>query len=145
MSRNRREQEDRIRALRATVPLVAGCTDRQLRAIDALGTQVDVAPGRALTIEGAVGREVFVVLSGSAAARRGGVAVGTVEAGSVVGEMALLGGTIRSATVVATTAMRVLVLDSREFSDLLDAAPVLEPALLDLAADRRRALAGVAS
>jgi CRP/FNR family cyclic AMP-dependent transcriptional regulator len=137
---NLRERRRRIEALRARIPLVSGCTDEQLARIDNLGAPIDVRPGTTLTSEGSIGRELFLVLGGAAVARHGGVAVGEIVPGSVAGEMALLDGTVRSATVVATTPMQLRVLSAQELTELLRVAPELEPELRQVAAERRVAL-----
>ena len=140
MISNRRERNRRLQALRSAVPLVAGCTHQQLCRIDCLGAPVSVRPGERLTTEGAIGRELFLVLHGSATAHRGETWVGDIGAGSVVGEMALLDTAARAATVVASTAMQLLVLDDREFEQLLAVDPSIEEQLRTIAADRQVAL-----
>ena len=137
---NHRERRRRIETLRNGLPILTGCTDKQLSSIDSLGAPIDVPAGTTLTSEGAVGLELFFVLGGAAVARRGDVAVGEIVAGSVAGEMALLDGTMRSATVVATTPMLLWVLTAGELAELLRVAPELEVELRQVAAERRVAL-----
>jgi CRP-like cAMP-binding protein len=132
----RRDLKHRVAALRR-VPFIAGCSSRELERLDRLGTLVDVRAGKILTREGEVGRECFVVLDGTAVVHREGRPIGEIGPGSIVGELALLDNTLRNATVVATTAMRVLVLDVREFDQLLAAAPSIETAMGHIAAARR--------
>jgi CRP/FNR family cyclic AMP-dependent transcriptional regulator len=139
MRRDRRGKEHRIESWRA-VPLLAGCTRRQLELVDGLGTQLDIRAGRTLTLEGTPGRECFVVLAGAASAERGDTPVGTVAGGTVAGELALLDGTTRRATVVAATPMRVVVLTPTEFSELLEVAPCVQDRVLETAERRRLAL-----
>jgi CRP-like cAMP-binding protein len=135
----RQERKRRIDALRA-LPLVAGCTRRQLGLIDQLGTRVDVGAGTTLTHEGTPGRECFVVLDGAADATRDGRRLGRLGAGTVAGELALLDGIARSATVVARSPMRLVVLTPLEFTDLLEVAPCVEDGVHAIAAQRRAAL-----
>jgi CRP-like cAMP-binding protein len=131
-----RESHRRIRALR-DIPLLAGCTRKQLVRVDLLGTQVDLRPGTTLMREGEVGRECVLVQSGIAVATRGDRRIGTIGAGSVAGELALLDGTTRSATVLTHTPVRLVVLTVREFSQLLAVAPCIEARIEDIAAERR--------
>jgi CRP/FNR family transcriptional regulator, cyclic AMP receptor protein len=65
-----------------------------------------------------------------------GRAVSRVAAGDVVGEMALLDGRPRSATVVAATDMRLLVLDRGQFAELMQ-LPGAALAIADRASRRR--------
>ncbi len=134
-----RDKDHRIEAWGA-IPLLAGCTRRQLEQLDGLGAQIDVRAGRTLTLEGTPGRECFVVLDGLASAARGEIAVGEVAPGTVAGELALLDGTTRSATVVAATPMRLVVLTPVEFTELLEVAPCVADRVLETAGQRRLAL-----
>ena len=141
----RRERNRRLQALRTAVPLVAACSDRQLGRIDRLGAPAFARAGERLTAEGRFGRELFLVLHGTATVHRGETWVGDIDAGSVVGEMALLDCVARSATVVASTAMELLVLDDREFRQLLAVDPTIEEQLRAIAADRQIALDAVSA
>jgi CRP-like cAMP-binding protein len=143
MFSTRRETKQRLDAL-ARVPFFATCTMRELGRIDRLGTPLDVRAGRTLTREGEVGRECFVTLDGVAVAARAGRRVGAIGAGSIAGEMALLEGTTRTATVVAGTPMQLLVLTEREFEELLEVAPGIGDDPTRLANERRVALSAAA-
>jgi CRP/FNR family transcriptional regulator, cyclic AMP receptor protein len=141
MSRSeRRALQERVERWQ-TLPLFAGCSRRQLAQVDGLGATVHVDRGKVLTVEGTAGRQCFIVVSGAASAHRGGVALGTVAGGTVAGELSLLDRTTRTATVVADTPMRLVVLTSTEFSDLLDVAPCIHDRVHEVAARRRTALA----
>jgi CRP/FNR family cyclic AMP-dependent transcriptional regulator len=102
-----------------SVPLLAGLTDRELTWVDRLVTLVDVEAGDVLTTEGTTGREAFVLMSGTAVVTIAGREVATVGPGDVVGEMAVLDGQPRTATVTALEPMRVLAIDPRSFRTLL--------------------------
>jgi CRP-like cAMP-binding protein len=132
----RSQQRQRISELRE-IPLLAGCTAKELARVDRLGTEVQLQPGRTLTREGEEGYEVFLVRAGVATATRGGCRVGAIRAGSVAGELALLDGTVRTATVVAAAPMCVVVFTAKEFEELLAVAPCVEDGLRRIAAERR--------
>jgi CRP-like cAMP-binding protein len=112
-----------------------------LARVDRLGAAVDLRAGRTLTHEGAEGSEFFIVRAGVAVATRAARRVGSIRAGSVVGELALLDGTQRTATVVAATPIRVVVFTAEEFGELLAVAPRIEDGLRGIAAERRATLA----
>jgi CRP-like cAMP-binding protein len=78
-----------------------------------------------LTTEATVGRECFVIADGHAAVKVGARLVGMVGPGDCVGEMALLDGGTRSATVTAETPMTLYVLSIREFNSLLEVDPTI--------------------
>jgi CRP-like cAMP-binding protein len=107
----------------AQQPVFAKCTKKELEAVSRIGTSIVVEPGYVLTREGRRGYEFFVITSGSAGCTIDGERVGTMTAGDFFGEIALLDGGTRSATVVAETAMEVIVIDSREFAGMLGDAP----------------------
>jgi CRP-like cAMP-binding protein len=123
--------------------LFSACTRRQLEHIDELGAPLFVPAGRTLATSGTRGQDCFVVVSGVASATRNDIVVGTIENGTVGGELALLDGAVRSATVVSSSWMRLLVLTPREFEELLETAPCVEDLVLHTAARRRKALADV--
>jgi CRP/FNR family transcriptional regulator, cyclic AMP receptor protein len=85
------------------------------------------------------GQEFFVIISGSASVDRGGVHLADVGPGDFQGEIALLDGGPRTATVTATTPMKLLVATHREFSSLLDTTPLIARRMLPALAHRVRA------
>src|SRR5271157_5770795 len=107
----------------AAVPLFAGCSQRELRMIAGLGTDLQVKEGSVLTEEGEPGSELVIVLGGEAVCTIKGTEVARFERGDFFGEMSLLDQGLRSATVTATSDMEILVLESREFKRLVTEAP----------------------
>jgi CRP/FNR family transcriptional regulator, cyclic AMP receptor protein len=128
-----------IEMLRA-VPLFSACSTPELRAIAALGSRVIVEPGSLLTIEGRLGSEFFLVMSGTASCRVENKLVATFGPGDYFGELALLSRAPRSATVTADTQMDLLVLSVQEFTSMLDASPRVATKMLGRLADRIRTL-----
>ena len=89
---------------------------------------------------GAGAFSLFLILDGGASIRKRGEEVATVGPGAYFGELALLDGEPRSATVVATEDVTVAVLGVRMFRTLLREFPEMTLELLaGLAADVRRA------
>jgi CRP/FNR family transcriptional regulator, cyclic AMP receptor protein len=107
----------------STVPLFSGTDRKRLRDIAELCEIRAVRPGKVLTEQGAPGRQFFVVLSGTARCEVDGREIREFAPGSFFGELALLAGGPRSATIVAETAMELLVLDRRDLAILLRGAP----------------------
>lgn len=135
----RPERPARPEAVLATIPLFAGLTrkDRELAA--QLSTNVTVPAGAVLTREGAQGAEFFVLLDGEVDVVQGGEVIATRGPGSPLGEMALLEGGLRTATLVAKTPVSTLVSGRREFSNLLDAVPHVSERLHAITAERHAA------
>jgi CRP/FNR family transcriptional regulator, cyclic AMP receptor protein len=124
--------------LLAQVPLFKGCSKDELKRIDRAATRADYEPGAVLCKEGSVGRELILIMDGEATVERGGQAVATVGPGDFIGEMSLLDGGPRSATVTTTTAVSALVLPTREFWQVLDEVPPIAHKLLQTLATRLR-------
>jgi len=111
----------------ADVGLFSKCTARQRRAIARQAQIAEVPSGVDLINEGEPGDALYVILEGEAVVHKDGVELDRVGPGAYFGEMALLDGEPRSATVVAVTDMKVAVIAVqlfrtmlREFSDLAE-------------------------
>lgn len=102
--------------------------------------EVDLAAGRVLCEQGQLGREAFVIVSGTAEVRRNNRKVATLGPGDCVGELALLDHGPRTATVTAATDMQALVIGAREFAALIDRVPPIAHKLLKALAGRVRDL-----
>jgi CRP/FNR family transcriptional regulator, cyclic AMP receptor protein len=124
----------------ATVPLFSACSKKELQAVARSSDEISLGPGRVLCEQDTVGREAFVILEGTAEVRRNGRKVATLGPGACLGEMALLDHGPRTATVTATTDMKVLVLGAREFSAIIDEVPPIAHKLLKALAGRVREL-----
>jgi ribosomal protein S18 acetylase RimI-like enzyme len=122
----------------AEIELFRGCTPRQLRELAKLTTEMQVAQGAVLCREGDVGRECFVVSRGQACVTIGDSVVATIGPGDLVGELALLDGEPRVATVTAVSDLDVVSLSGREFNELLVRLPVVARRILKLVGDRLR-------
>lgn len=118
----RLHKNQRIELLRG-FDLFSRCTKAELGRIASLTTEYRAEPGEVLTKLGEFGFEAFIVIEGTVTASREGVALATLGPGALFGELALLDGGRRTATVVADAEVRLLVLSSREFSSLLHSAP----------------------
>jgi CRP-like cAMP-binding protein len=118
------------------VPLFAGCSRNELRAIAQLGTPVGADEGDYLTREGKPGREFFLVLDGTASCRVRKKEVKRFRPGGYFGELAVLHGGVRTADVVALTPMDLVVFDAREFRSILMNTPSISVKMLGNLAER---------
>lgn len=123
------------------IPLFAGVRRRERRTIAALADEVVIPAGTRLTREGALASEFYVVLEGTATVRIGADEVRELGPGDFFGELGLLEGHRRTATVVASSPMRVLVSGAREFAALVDAFPAVGARIRAAAAARSAAAA----
>jgi len=116
------------------LPVFGGLDSEQLTAILEHGAWMAAAPGRALVTQGEPGDRFYVVASGRAEVVRDGEAVGWVGRGEYFGEVALLRNVPRTATVTASTPMRLFALDRDGFE--LVVADAFQRGTLRPAADR---------
>jgi CRP-like cAMP-binding protein len=122
------------------VGLFSRCTRRERRAVARHMQTAELPAGTDLVVEGEDGDALFVILSGSAVVLRNGVEVNRVGEGSYFGELAILDGSPRSATVRAESDVTVAVLGIRMFRTLLRELPDLaEQLLVGLAGQLRAA------
>jgi CRP-like cAMP-binding protein len=103
----------------AKLPLFSGVGKRRLRQIAEAAEFAEFAPGDTVVSTGAPANSFYVILSGEAKAVRK-PAARTLGAGDYFGELGLLGGDTRSATVVATAELHVMRLPRRTFLELVE-------------------------
>jgi CRP-like cAMP-binding protein len=120
------------------LPPFHGCSDTELRRIDGLTCLQEVPAGTVLCRQGSIGREAFIVVSGEAAVTIDRVRVAYLGRGAFVGEMAVLDGASRTATVMALSDMKVLVLSSCELEVVLADIPRVARRMLATMSTRLR-------
>jgi len=123
----------------AAIPLFADLSEGDLAAVASSATELEVAPGRPVATEGDFGHALFVVESGTANVAIDGTTVRTAGAGDIVGEVAVLSSGRRTASVIATSPMRLIALFKRDVWGLERRAPLVARRLLT-ALDEHRAL-----
>ena len=121
------------------VPLFALCTKKEVEAIAAEATELAVPSGRVLTTQGERGREFMVIADGSAEVRKDGRLVARLGPGDFVGEIALITGGPRVATVTTTSDTTLLLLTDRAFDRMMKAMPSIQAKVLNALADRLHA------
>lgn len=105
------------------IPLFAGLTDEERASLAEWFEISDASTGMTLVSEGASGYSFYVLLSGAAAVTVGDETVATFGPGDFFGEMAILGGGRRSATVTVTAPSRLLSMFGTEFRMLQEVQP----------------------
>lgn len=123
----------------ARLPLFSACSGRDLQRLAKAADELTVPTGTELTAQGGVGREAFVIVEGTAEVTKDGEHAADLGPGDHFGELALLDGGPRTATVTATSDMTVLVLSKPAFNAVLDEIPTLAHKLLISTARRLRA------
>lgn len=120
------------------VPLFARLGGRELERLGMLTDEVDLPAGRVLMRQGERGEELFVFISGAARIERDGRQVAEREANDFVGEIALVDGGPRTATVTLTEDSRLLVVARTQFRQLLEEFPEVRMQILEALAHRVR-------
>jgi CRP-like cAMP-binding protein len=129
----------RIRHLQR-VPLFSGFDDAELRRIATLSRIVEMPAGSVVTSLGEPGDSFFVIIDGTVTARTPIGAGRQLQPGDFFGEMSLLDGEPRSATIEAATDLRLLVVDRAHFWRLLEETPDLVSRILTILSRRVRRL-----
>jgi CRP/FNR family transcriptional regulator, cyclic AMP receptor protein len=126
---------DRLRA----VDQLHGCNEAQLGEVARLAERMQVGEGEILAREGRIGREFFLILSGTVAVTQGGRRVNTLGPGEFFGELAAMDPGPRNATVTALSDLDVLIIGPREFAAMAE-IPGFRDALFKSMANRLRAV-----
>jgi CRP/FNR family cyclic AMP-dependent transcriptional regulator len=124
--------------LLSRVPLFARMGKRELERLGQLTDEVEIGLDRVLTEQGEIGHEFFIVLDGRLMVLDGNRPIAKLGPGDFFGEIALLDGRPRTATVRAEGITRLLVVGHREFHALMDEFPSVRTAVLEAVAERLR-------
>jgi CRP/FNR family cyclic AMP-dependent transcriptional regulator len=120
------------------VPLFAGLDDRELEQIAATMRERRFSAGDTVTEEGAGGAGFFIVEEGAADVSVDGVPRGSIGAGDYFGEIALLTGSDRTATITATSDMVCWGMTPWDFRPLVESNSTIAWKLLTAMADKLR-------
>jgi CRP/FNR family cyclic AMP-dependent transcriptional regulator len=118
------------------VPLFQGLSRRELGQVAALADEIDLPTGRKLTSEGGSGREFVVLVDGVADVSRKGKTINKLGPGDFLGEISLVTGRPRTATVTTRSPATLLVLSAPAFRSLLRSMPSIQAKVLDALAAR---------
>lgn len=121
------------------VPLFARCSKRELAAIAAEADELALPSGRRLTTQGEPGSEFVIILDGTAEVQKNGRRINQLGPGDFLGEIALISGAPRTATVTTTSDARLLVLTDRGFKRLTRDTPSIQASVLKALSERLQA------
>jgi CRP-like cAMP-binding protein len=120
------------------MPMFSTCSKHQLAQVAALTVQANLPKGTVMTRQGAFGGLAYLIATGQAEVTRDGKRIARLGPGDVVGELSLIDGRRRSATVRATTDLEVLELNREDLLTLMKKAPPVVRKLLEALAQRVR-------
>ncbi len=129
----------------AKVPIFSGCSKKELQAIARAVKEIDHPAGTVIAAEGQPGAGLFILDEGEAVVTIGGRKVNHLRAGDFFGEMALLDGGPRTATVTAKTDVRLLGITEWVYRGMLLEHPSIALRTLEAMAARLRAATKSAS
>lgn len=135
----RNEERDKV-ALLKTVPMFAACTRKELGAVAGIAKRVDFEAGRVICKEGETGAGFHVIVEGETKVQVGGRTRRRLGPGAFFGEIALLDGGPRTATVIAETDVSTLSVPVWNFRTLLRRQPTLAVKLLEEVCRRVRSI-----
>ena len=129
--------DESIAALKK-VPLFRGMSDKALARVGEISKEVSHPAGKTVVEEDHSAVGFHLILSGEAEATQSGSVVSTMGPGDYFGEMSLIDGKPRSASVVAKTDLHTLAIPAWNFNRLLDENPDMMRALLVSLSERIR-------
>lgn len=110
--------------------------DATIKALASTGQSVHIPANWAMVVEHQPADKAYILLDGSVEIRKDGDVVATLQPGDVVGEIALVTGRLRSATVVTTTDVQALHFTADAFEQLATHNSAFADALRDAAQHR---------
>lgn len=135
-------QSQSVQDVLARIDLFHGLSSRHLGKIAKLGQDVSHQPGQPVATEGRGGYAFHVIIDGQADVTVGGAHRRTLTRGDYFGEISLIDGKPRSATVTASgeQPLRTFAIESASFRHLLETEPTVALPLLMKLCERVRAL-----
>ena len=124
-----RRRSEKIELLKK-VPLFQNLSKRDLDEVAKIADEVQSQPGEVLLRQGERGREFILIAEGSVRVERDGRVIAHRGAGEFLGEMALLDGKPRTATVITEEPSTLLVVHWGSFWPLLETVPGVQRKLL---------------
>jgi CRP/FNR family cyclic AMP-dependent transcriptional regulator len=112
------------------VPLFSNLSQKHLGEIAKHADQVQVEKGRVLIQQGKTGWEFIFIVEGKARVEKDGKVIRQLSGGDFFGEISLIDGESRTATVIAETDMTILIVHKKSFDHLLDTIPGLQRKIL---------------
>ena len=119
------------------IPLFSDASDEELKQVAAFAEAKEVAEGTELVSEGGFSRELFAIEDGTAEVSRDGEVVAKLGSGDIFGEAGMLDDDMRSATVTATSRMKLISMGHFEVKRLKKDAPDVYAKIEELVEERK--------
>lgn len=118
------------------IPLFSGASEEELKQVAAFAQSKEVPEGEVVVSEGGFSRELLAIEDGTAEVTRDGAHIADLGPGDVFGEAGMLDDSMRSATVTATSRMRLISLGHFEVQRLKKDAPGVYSSIEELVQER---------
>jgi CRP/FNR family cyclic AMP-dependent transcriptional regulator len=118
------------------IPLFSGASEEELKQVAAFAQSKEVPEGEVVVSEGGFSRELLAIEEGIAEVTRDGDHIADLGPGDVFGEAGMLDDSMRSATVTATSRMRLISLGHFEVQRLKKDAPGVYSSIEELVQER---------
>ena len=118
------------------IPLFSDASDQELKQVAAFAQSKEVPEGEVVVEEGGFSRELLAIEDGTAEVTRDGEKIADLGPGDVFGEAGMLDDEMRSATVTATSRMRLISLGHFEVQRLKKDAPGVYRSIEELVEER---------
>jgi CRP-like cAMP-binding protein len=102
------------------IPLFSSLSDAEARKLATFATETSVAQDQILMKQGDYSTDLIAIEEGTADVLRDGERIASVGAGDLIGEMGLLSRELRTASVIATSPMRIIKLTHWEVARMSD-------------------------
>ena len=119
------------------LPLFASLSEKEREKIARWADEVDVSEGKHLVDEGQFAYEFFVIEDGTAEVRKGQEKLAELGPGDFFGEIALMESDRRTASVIATSGMRAIVMTRRDFGAMQSELPSVASTIRQALEQRR--------
>jgi CRP-like cAMP-binding protein len=120
------------------IPLFRGMSDRSIEIIAEIVRETSFPVGASLVREGEPGESFMIIREGTAIVDQGGRTLRELGSGDFLGEIALIDGGSRTATVTAAQPITALVIDRAGFSRLMNEFPVIRLDMVSALTQRLR-------
>ncbi len=120
----------------AAIPMFETLEPEHLQALAEVASETEAESGQALATQGDFGHALYAIESGTAEVSRDGEVIRTLGPGDVFGEVAVIQAGRRTATVTATSPMRLIAVFKRDVWALERRSPEASARLRQLVADR---------
>ncbi|PVG82300.1 cyclic nucleotide-binding domain-containing protein [Nocardioides gansuensis] len=116
--------------------ILDGFTDIEISRIKAAGTEVTLPEGWSPISERTPADKAYIIVDGEVSVRKGGQEIARLGAGEIIGEAAIVNHTLRTASIVAVTPLKLIHYTAEAVEQLVTEIPAFGDALRNAHAER---------